>query len=119
MLRSYKGCYRNREYIMDNLKLNVCVLEEYTQSALLLKKAGVRICIQNVRIGVHPAVIRDRSVTKKGSSYWYCPIDGIELDFSKEGLEKFLHDSRKVYDILYEVSIRRDAGIIGDVLYSD
>lgn len=111
--------YSNRESIMDNLKSKVCVLEEFSHSALLLKKAGVRFCIQNVRIGVHPAEIRDRSVTKKGSIYHYSPIDGIELDFSKEELKKLLHDSRKVYDILYEVSIRRDAGIIGDVFYSD
>lgn len=45
-------------------------------------------------------------------------MDGIELDFSKEELEKFLHDSQKVYDVLYEVSIRRDTGIIGDIFYS-
>lgn len=111
--------FRNRTLITDILKSKTCIPDDYTQCALLLKKACVRICIQNVRIGVHPAVIRDCSVTQKGSSYRYSPMDGIELDFSKEELEKFLHDSRKVYDVLYEVSIRREAGIIGDVFYSD
>ena len=111
--------FRNRTLITDILKSKTCIPDDYTQCALLLKKACVRICIQNVRIGVHPAVIRDCSVTQKGSSYRFSPIDGIELDFSNEELEGFLHDSRKVYDILYEVTIRREAGIIGDVFYSD
>lgn len=84
---------------------------------LLLKKAGLRFCIRRVKIAVHCPVPREYKCPKNGKNNPFSVVNGITVDFTREELEKYLHDSRKVYDILFEVSIHRTPGIIGEVLY--
>lgn len=84
---------------------------------LLLKKAGLRFCIRRVKIAVHCPVPREYKYPKNRKNYPIPVVNGITVDFTREELEKYLHDSRKVYDILFEISIRRAPGIIGDVFY--
>lgn len=107
--------YKNREQLNGILCNKRGILTDYTRSGLLIKTGGLRICIRRVRIGVHPALIQETKVEKQGDGYRLALENEIETSFTKEELEKFLHDYWKFYDVLFDVSIHRAEGIIGDL----
>lgn len=55
---------------------------------------------------------------EKGT-YSYEVLGGMPVEFTKEELNQYLHDRRKVVDIVVSISMQRNSEKIGDLLYID
>lgn len=115
-LRTKDYSYKNDlEAILDG-KINI--LEGYTDNALLLKESSLHIYFQNIKIGVHSGLLADEELSYDSSNelYVYEVVNGIPIEFTKEELTKYLHDKRRIVDIVVRLSMNKQYGDIGYVL---
>lgn len=99
--------------------------EHYTTGAhgvtLVLNKNSMRISIKKVRIGKHiPAVYETNAkYDKETNMYSYEVSSGMPIDFTKEELQNYLNNTRRVVDIIIHFDIEVADGVIGDVVQED
>lgn len=110
--------YSNEKKLESILEGKKHILEGYSERALLLEEDSVHIYIQSVKIRVHSGVLGEQEFSYDSSThlYTYKVLNGIPIEFTKEELKKYLHDKRKVVDIVLNVCLKKKAGKIGYIL---
>lgn len=110
--------YSNEKILESILEGKKHILEGYSERALLLEEDSVHIYIQSVKIRVHSGVLGEQEFSYDSSThlYTYKVLNGIPIEFTKEELKKYLHDKRKVVDIVLNVCLKKKTGKIGYIL---
>ena len=110
--------FRRRDEFVDAIH----AAEHYTIGAhgvvLVLNKNSLRISIKKVRIGKHiPAVYETNAkYDKETDMYSYEVSSGMLVDFTKEELQNYLNNTRRVVDIVINFVLEATDGVIGDVV---
>ena len=88
---------------------------------MVLNKNALRISIKKVRIGKHiPAVYETNAkYDKETIMYSYEVSSGMPVDFTKEELQNYLNNTRRVVDVVIHFVIETADGVIGDVVHED
>lgn len=111
--------WKNRDKLLACLDSKTCILTGYTNQGLLLKKDSLSLWIHDVRIGIHAGQLGDFSPEYNSETGRYCfeVVSGIPIEFTPPEMKQYLHDRRKIVDVVITMSIKRGDGKIGDLLY--
>lgn len=113
--------YSNRDKLDEVLASKKCVLEGYTDYALLLEEGSLQIFIQDVNIRTHSGTLEDEEFEYDANTglYSYEVTKGIPIEFTEQELVKYVHDKRKIVDIVLSISLKKKQGKIGTLLLTD
>lgn len=94
------------------------ILEGYADNALLIEEDSLHICFQSVNISAHSGVLGDVEFSFDSSNglYTYEVMNGIPIEFTKEELIRYIHDKRRIVDIVLKISMEKKSGNIGYLL---
>lgn len=115
--------YANREQLSEILLSKKTILEGYTDVALFIRANSLHIDIQDLRIESHSGTMNDekKSIIYDSNTrlYTYEVTNSIPIEFTREELLKYLHDRRRIVNVVLYISIQRDEGNIGKILRAD
>ena len=115
--------YANREQLNDIISSKKSVLEGYTDRSLLIRENMLHIFIDDIRIGTHSGTLseerNDIIFDSRTQSYLYEVTNNIPIEFNKDELLQYLHDRRKIVNIVLYISVHKEEGKIGNLLVTE
>lgn len=88
--------YQNRAELGNYIKDNCTCFNYYEKNTFIaLNSQNVKIIIHNIDIQIQPIQLKTKSFYDEENDIYIYP-DGIELEFTKENLEKYLLKKRKI-----------------------
>lgn len=104
--------YANREQLNDIISSKKSVLEGYTDRSLLIRENMLHIFIDDIRIGTHSGTLseerNDIIFDSRTQSYLYEVTNNIPIEFNKDELLQYLHDRRKIVNIVLYISVHKE-----------
>ena len=99
------------------------VLEGYTDRSLLIRENTLHIFIDDIRMGTHSGTLgeerNDIIFDSRTQSYLYEVTNNIPIEFNKDELLQYLHDRRKIVNIVVYISVQKEEGKIGNLLVTE
>lgn len=107
--------YQNRAELGNYIKDNCTCFNYYEKNTFIaLNSQNVKIIIHNIDIQIQPIQLKTKSFYDEENDIYIYP-DGIELEFTKENLEKYLLKKRKNLKITTNISIECSKEKIGTI----
>lgn len=107
--------YQNRTELNNYLKDNCMCFDYYERNTFIaLNSQNIKIIIHNIDIQIQPIQLKTKKFYDKENDIYIYP-DGIELEFTKENLEKYLLKKRKDLRITVNISIECSKEKIGTI----
>lgn len=83
----------------------------------------LHIFIDDIRIGTHSGTLseerNDIIFDSRTQSYLYEVTNNIPIEFNKDELLQYLHDRRKIVNIVLYISVHKEEGKIGNLLVTE
>jgi hypothetical protein len=124
-LMGSKYILSNRDYKLrqefDELMENYeCIYTTLMNDGLTLKDDSIKICLHDVKVSIHSPNIDEVDVRydEETGHYFYSAVNNIPLEFEKQEIKSFLHNERKIINIVLLVSIQINGEYIGTIIHS-
>jgi hypothetical protein len=115
----------NRDYKMlqefDNLMEKYdCIYTNLMNDGLALKNDSVKICLHDVKVTIHSPNIDEAKVRydEVTGHYFYSAVNNMPIEFEKQEIKRFLHDERKIINIMLFISIQINGENIGTIIHN-
>ena len=90
---------------------------------MLIRENTLHIFIDDIRIGTHSGTLseerNDIIFDSRTQSYLYEVTNNIPIEFNKDELLQYLHDRRKIVNIVVYISVQKEEGKIGNLLVTE
>jgi hypothetical protein len=111
--------YKLRQEFDELMEKYECIYTTLMNDGLALKDDSIKICIHDVKVSIHSPNIDEVDVRydKETGHYFYSAVNNIPLEFEKQEIKSFLHNERKIINIMLFVSIQINGEYIGTIIH--
>ena len=110
--------YKLREEFNDFLNDYDCIYTSLVADGLALRKDSIEVYLHDVQVSIRPGTINDMNIkfNKETGKYEYEVISNLPVEFDKEEIKEFIHNERKIIEIVLKVSINTNDIPIGTII---